>query len=86
MTETFLTTDEAAAFMRLTPAGLRNRFLRGDPESLPPHILDGRRRLFPAKRLEAWMLSRLVEPARRVGRPTKAEQIKRATAVSPTKN
>lgn len=79
--ERYLTTDEAAEVLRMTAAGLRNRLYRAQGDEVPPYVELGRRRLFPAAELEAWMRGRMRGGSgRRPGRPTKAEEVGRTRA------
>jgi predicted DNA-binding transcriptional regulator AlpA len=89
-----LTPEELGEHLGIAVQTIYNRHSRG--LDLPPHIKIGRLLRFPSSLLEAWIVSKLpqqtqivlptaspsspVAPARR-GRPTKAEQFKRAQAL-----
>jgi excisionase family DNA binding protein len=54
----FLSTEELADYLKISVGTVNNRLSRGDP--MPPSCRVGRRRLYPVKELEEWLMSRLV--------------------------
>jgi excisionase family DNA binding protein len=51
----FLTTEEVAKILRISPGTVNNRIYR--KEDMPDSIRFGRRRLFPIDKFDAWMVS-----------------------------
>lgn len=53
----YLTIEEMAKLLHISPGTARNRLSRGEP--MPPSIKIGRRRLFPVNELDKWLTTRL---------------------------
>lgn len=54
----YLTIEEVSKRLHINVGTARNRLSRGDP--MPPSCKIGRRRLFPSKELEKWLMAKLV--------------------------
>jgi excisionase family DNA binding protein len=81
----YLTVEEIAEQLHMSPGTVRNRLSR--KELMPPSVRVGRRRLFPVVEFNNWIIDLMQNgqgpsstpvPGRGRGRPTKAEQMGRS--------